>query len=96
MTVATIKAPTTKLTGREAEILALTAHGKTRGEISTILSIKEETVKAYIERGRIKLNAANKTHAVAIAITLNLIVPFKIQLGKPLPGGKGLSPKRGL
>jgi LuxR family transcriptional regulator, quorum-sensing system regulator BjaR1 len=73
----TIKPPTEKLTGREVEVMTLTAYGKMRSEISDILLISEETVKAYMIRACRKLNAVNKTHAITIAITLGLITPYK-------------------
>lgn len=63
------------LSPREREILTWTARGKTRGEIATILSVSDETVKQYTGRAMRKLAAANKTHATAIAIMHGLIVP---------------------
>lgn len=71
------KTPTEKLTRREIEVMTLTALGKTRSAISQTLSISEETVKDYIVRACRKLNATNKTHAVALAVTLRLITPCK-------------------
>ena len=73
----TIKLPVEKLTGREIEVMTLTAYGKMRSEISDILSISEETVKAYMIRACRKLNAVNKTRAITIAIILGLISPYK-------------------
>lgn len=70
-------APTAKLTRREHEVMTLTAIGKTRNEISRSLSISEETVKDYIVRACRKLRAVNKTHAVALAVTLGLITPYE-------------------
>jgi len=70
-----VKTPTEKLTPREIEVMTLTAKGKTRGEISRILSLSEETVKDYIARACRKLDAVNKTHAVALAVMLGLITP---------------------
>ena len=72
----TTKMPTKRLTQREIEVITLTAVGKTRGEISQRLSISEETVKDYIFRACRKLHAVNKTHSVALAVTLGLITPF--------------------
>lgn len=65
------------LTPREVEVMTWTAHGKTRVEISIILSISEETVKDYIENACRKLNAVNKTQAVSKAISFGLINPFQ-------------------
>ena len=71
-----IKAPLPSgqsLSHREIEILSWTARGKTRKEISRLISISEETVKEYFEKILIKLNAVNKTHAVSIAAALGSI-----------------------
>jgi LuxR family quorum sensing-dependent transcriptional regulator len=63
------------LTAREIEILTWTARGKTRWEISCILSISEETVKTHLEHVCQKLQAQNKTQATAIALINGLILP---------------------
>lgn len=63
------------LTAREIEILTWTARGKTRWEISCILSISQETVKTHLEHICLKLRAQNKTHAAAIALINGLILP---------------------
>jgi LuxR family transcriptional regulator, quorum-sensing system regulator BjaR1 len=63
-----------KLTDREMDVLKWAAAGKTGIETATILGISRETVEGY-SRGAIgKLDAANKTHAVARALSLGLIV----------------------
>lgn len=67
--------PNIKLSPREIEILTWTAQGKTRWEISSILSISEDTVKKHIDHCCGKLNVSNKTHAVAVAMTHALIWP---------------------
>ena len=61
------------LTDREREILAWAARGKTTSTTADILKISEETVETHVRNGIRKLNAANKTHAVAKAIYLGLI-----------------------
>ena len=63
-----------KLTPREVEVMAWTARGKTCGEISIVLGISEDTVKAHIEKVRKKLRAKNKTHAIVLAIKHGLII----------------------
>ena len=65
--------PVEKLTVREVEVMTHTAFGKTRGEISLMLSISEKTVKSHLAQACRKLKASNKTHAVTIALTLGLI-----------------------
>ncbi len=65
-----------RLSPREAEILTWTAEGKTCFEISLLLNIAEETVRSHVKNACQRLNAVNKVQAVAIAMTLSLIVPF--------------------
>jgi len=72
-----IPVPAKKLTPRELEVLTLTAYGKTRADISKILSLTEGTVKEYIARICAKLKASNKTHAATIALALGLITPYR-------------------
>jgi DNA-binding CsgD family transcriptional regulator len=81
-----IKMPTETLTKREIEVMTLTATGKTRNEISQILSLSEETVKDYIVRACRKLNAVNKTHAAVLAVILGLITPYETR--SPKKAGK--------
>ncbi len=61
------------LTGKERDILRWTAEGKTSGEISTIMGIKERTVNFHIANAIEKLACANKTAAVARACLLGLL-----------------------
>ena len=60
---------TVDLTPRELEVMTWSARGKTYGEIATLLSIQEDTAKFHIEHAREKLNATNKTHAIALALS---------------------------
>jgi len=60
------------LTLREVEILKWAAIGKTSGEMSSILQISINTVNFHIKNAVLKLETANKTAAVARAITLGL------------------------
>ncbi len=71
-----MKKPTEDLTRREVEVLTLLATGASRRAISQLLSLSEETVKEYITRASKRLGAANKTHAVALALALGIITPF--------------------
>ena len=68
-------APDLRLSPRETEILTWTAQGKTRGEIASILTLSESTVKDHLEHCCQKLNVSNKTHAVAVAMIHALIWP---------------------
>ncbi len=59
---------TPPLSERELECLKWTAGGKTSAEIATILSLSEHTVNHYLISATRKLEAVNRTQAVANAI----------------------------
>jgi LuxR family quorum-sensing system transcriptional regulator SolR len=61
------------LTPREAEVLRWTGEGKTSTEIGKILHIAERTVNFHVNKMLLKLNATNKAHAVAKAISAGLL-----------------------
>jgi DNA-binding CsgD family transcriptional regulator len=61
------------LTGREREVLTLLAQGLQLDEIAQRLGIGSETVRTHVRKATERLGAANRTHAVAIAIRQNLI-----------------------
>ncbi len=61
------------LTSREKEILLWLKEGKSSWEISTILSISEDTVNYHIKNLYRKLNTTSRAHAVAIALGTKLI-----------------------
>jgi LuxR family quorum sensing-dependent transcriptional regulator len=61
------------LTPREREILRWAADGKTSWEVSVILNISERTVKFHLNQASHKLNAVNRTAAVAKALARGLI-----------------------
>ncbi len=62
-----------ELTRRETECLKWLAEGKTTWDISKILDIRERTVVYHIENAKKKLNAANRTHAVILAMNADLL-----------------------
>jgi LuxR family transcriptional regulator, quorum-sensing system regulator BjaR1 len=64
---------TPQFTPREKEIMTWTAQGKTSLQISELLTVSEPAVKKHIKSACLKLGANNKTHAIAIAVTLGLI-----------------------
>lgn len=66
--------PVEALAERELACLVWTAAGKTSSEIAEILELSEHTVNHYLNRVTKKLNAVNRTQAVAKAIRRNLIV----------------------
>lgn len=57
-----------ELSGRERRVVALSATGKTAGEIAEILSISQRTVHAHLQNASEKLRALNKTHTVVEAL----------------------------
>ncbi|MDF0490362.1 helix-turn-helix transcriptional regulator [Sphingomonas sp. H39-1-10] len=61
------------LTDREIACLRLTAAGRTAGEIARPLGIARRTVEFHIGKAVRKLGAANRIHAVAIAVTAGLV-----------------------
>jgi DNA-binding CsgD family transcriptional regulator len=61
------------LTGREHEVLMLLAQGLRLDEIAKNLGIGTETVRTHVRHASTRLGAANRTHAVAIAIRQKLI-----------------------
>ena len=67
------EAPTHSLTPRELEVLTWVAKGKTAWETAKILRITKRTVDGHMQTVVQKLGAANRTHAVAIALQSHLI-----------------------
>lgn len=61
------------LTEREAACLTWTSAGKTSAEIAEILGLSEHTVNHYLNRVTRKLDAVNRTQAVAKALRQNII-----------------------
>jgi len=62
-----------RLTGREREVLILLAQGLQLDEIAARLGSGSETVRTHVRKAGERLGAANRTHAVAIAIRRKLI-----------------------
>ena len=61
------------LTPREKEALKLLKQGKSAAEVAMVLGIRERTVKFHISNILQKLNAVNRTHALAIALERGLL-----------------------
>ncbi len=61
------------LTAREIECLKWAAEGKSEWEISAILDVSEHTADKHLSNAHRKLGAANRAHAVALAIRWGLI-----------------------
>jgi LuxR family quorum sensing-dependent transcriptional regulator len=61
------------LTPRERDCLKLAMLGKTSSEIGTILSLSEHTVSQHLTTATRKVDASNRTHAVAIAAQMGYL-----------------------
>lgn len=61
------------LTSREVDALCWAARGKTAAETAVILGLSVETITTHLYKATRRLGAANKTHAVAIAIHRGII-----------------------
>jgi two-component system NarL family response regulator len=64
-----------ELSARERQVLGYLANGRSNKEISKILVISENTVKAHVKSILTKLDAVGRTEAIAIAIKRGLIRP---------------------
>lgn len=64
-----------QLTPREKECLQWAAEGKTTWETAKILNISERTVIFHIQNATGKLHVSNRQHAIARAVSQNLITP---------------------
>lgn len=62
-----------RLTDRERDVLGWAARGKTTQDTAAIIGISNETVIAHMKSAMGKIEAGNKTHAVAKALQLGLI-----------------------
>lgn len=65
--------PQPLLTGRELDVLTLAAEGLSNLGIGGRLDVSPETVQVHLANARRKLGAANRAHAVATALRLELI-----------------------
>ena len=61
------------LSVRERDCLKLAMLGKTSSEIGIILSLSEYTISQYLTAAQRKLDASNRTHAVALAAQLGYL-----------------------
>jgi DNA-binding NarL/FixJ family response regulator len=64
--------PTSSLTQRETDILALLAEGKSNRDISRALFLSEKTVKAHLAAIFRKLNVTNRTQAAMAAVSMGI------------------------
>lgn len=66
-------APEAALTTREREVLALLAEGRSNREIAADIYVTVATVKSHVAHLYTKLGAANRSEALARAVTLGLL-----------------------
>lgn len=64
--------PTSSLTQRETDILALLAEGKSNRDISRALFLSEKTVKAHLAAIFRKLGVTNRTQAAMAAVSMGI------------------------
>lgn len=69
-----------RLTKRQAEVLLLTANGKTGAEIARQLGITVNTVSEVLVVAYRRLGARDRAQAVAIALCLNEIDAYDIDV----------------
>ena len=62
-----------RLTVREVDVLSLLAEGLTHEEIGRRLTISAETVRTHVRKAADRLDARNRTEAVATALRLGII-----------------------
>ncbi len=60
------------LSGREMDVLAELARGKTNAEIGQVLNLKEKTVRNYVSNILDKLNLSNRVELATYAVQHNL------------------------
>jgi two-component system NarL family response regulator len=58
---------------RENQILQMAAHGSTNKEVAAQLAIAADTVRMHMRSTLTKLGAKDRTHAVAIAVSLGIV-----------------------
>ena len=78
--------PKNEPTDRQLEVLALVANGQTDQEIARTLTMAPSTAKRHVEDVRKKLDAVNRSHAVAIALSEGHLRPDDVMLRCPQDG----------
>jgi DNA-binding CsgD family transcriptional regulator len=71
--------PDVKLSLREEQCLMWAARGKTYEEIGELTNLSFYSVRSHLDLARLKLHAANLTHAVAMALALGVIRPVALR-----------------
>lgn len=65
--------PSSDLSPREIEVLALTMEGYNNAHIARHLTVTAETVKSHVSHLILKLGARNRTHAAVLGVRLGLV-----------------------
>lgn len=79
--------PEVALTSREVEVLQLVARGLGNKEVGEILGTAAGTVKAHVQSILSKLDAKDRTHAVALAIRRGIIHLHSAEMKDFIPNG---------
>ena len=77
-----------QLTNRELQILELIAHGFSAKEVAQTIDIAPRTVEGHIDTIRLKMQARNRAHMVAKAVTAGLVdlnVPRAVPMSDARP-----------
>ena len=61
------------LTGREREVMALAAEGRSNAEIAEVLFVSPLTVRTHVQRALTKLHARDRAQLVVIAYQSGLV-----------------------
>lgn len=69
------------LSGRERQVLAFVARGRTNREIATLLGVRGPTVARLLSNAMVKLGADSRAHAVVLAAAERTETPRA-----PIPG----------
>jgi DNA-binding NarL/FixJ family response regulator len=83
--------PEVALTPREEQVLGLVARGLGNKEVGHILGTAAGTIKAQVQSILSKLQARDRTHAVAIAFRRGILHLYQNEMGRPSLEAKGSS-----
>lgn len=86
--------PGEPLTELQCQILELMAHGHIDARVAHMLGITEYTVRRQLRGAFARLGAQNRTHAVALAMALQLIADPPIVYPVRGPRGRMVRPEQ--